>query len=60
MADLSLLRLLDALPADELLAPGTHNPEIPLTGEGLTRLAHHLLSRGDTRAGVVNQLATAP
>ena len=60
MADRPQCRLLSAPPADGLLAPRTDNPEIPLTGEGLTRLAHHLLSRGDTRAGVVNQLASAP
>jgi hypothetical protein len=58
MADLPPRGLLGALPADDLLTPGTHNPEIPLAGEGLPRAVDHLLGRGDERAGVLDQLAT--
>ena len=60
MADRPQCRLLSAPPADGLLAPGTHNPDIPLASAGLARQADHLPSRGHEHLGVVEQLATAP
>src|SRR5262249_7539327 len=51
--------LLRALPAYRLLAPGTHNPDIALTRDGLARVRELHASRGDKRAGVADQLATA-
>ena len=50
---------LKALPSDRLLAPGADNRAIPLAGLGLVRLMQDLLGRGDERARVLDQPATA-
>ena len=49
MAYLHPHHLLAALPADELVAPGAHNGQIPLAGRALARLLEHLLGRGYKR-----------
>src|SRR5215475_7372240 len=59
MADLPPDRPGSALKADGLLAPGAHNPEIALAGEGLVRSRDQHVRRGDERPRVVHQLATA-
>src|SRR5262247_4942767 len=59
MAALPPHRLLRAVPAHRLLAPGTHNPDIALTRDGLARVREPDVSRGHERTGVADQLATA-
>jgi hypothetical protein len=58
MADLPLRRHGRARKADGLLAPGAHNPDITLVGEGLARARDQRVRRGAARPGVAQQLAT--
>src|SRR5262249_41000852 len=58
MADLPPGGVLGTLPAESTLAPGAHDPEIPLAGQRLVGVPQHLLGDDKVDVGVVDQLAT--